>query len=563
MALIGPLIVIFLLVLLATSSLRVLREYQRGVVFQLGRFWKVKGPGLVVLIPGIQQMVRVELRTVVLDVPSQDVISRDNVSVKVNAVVYFRVVDPQKAIIEVENFLMATSQLAQTTLRSVLGKHDLDEMLSQREKLNIDIQQTLDVQTLSWGIKVANVEMKHVDIDPTMIRAIARQAEAERERRAKVIHAEGEMQAAQKLFEAAQVLSGAPLAIQLRYLETLTVIAADKNSTIVFPLPMDIIAPLLKALPKREPSRFRTPAGRDRRFLHDGDEEPTQRRDAFDPARQAVAAPGVELARSIAPQQAPRRGHRRGRDVDRRRAGRGQEHPCCGMGVDADGARALVPRRRGRCRPGRCLRLLHDARVVDASHRQAADLPRTRRRKARCLFANVLPRILRSRSGGVVNVLVDCNGCHTHDPATEFLPSGNPYLRQPPEGPFLGAKQINPATYLGGGQDFGVFPSPNGAVHIVSRNLTPDKTGLPEGGRPLGEFLQILRTGADLDHAHPNCPTNAPQCLLPPFNGDVLQVMPWPSFQHMTERQLVAIYTYLSAVPCLEGGPGEPPNRCQ
>jgi regulator of protease activity HflC (stomatin/prohibitin superfamily) len=251
MALIGPLVVILLLVLLATSSLRVLREYQRGVVFQLGRFWKVKGPGLVVLIPGIQQMVRVELRTVVLDVPSQDVISRDNVSVKVNAVVYFRVVDPQKAIIEVENFLMATSQLAQTTLRSVLGKHDLDEMLSQREKLNIDIQQTLDVQTLSWGIKVANVEMKHVDIDPTMIRAIARQAEAERERRAKVIHAEGEMQAAQKLFEAAQVLSQAPLAIQLRYLETLTVIAADKNSTIVFPLPMDIIAPLLKALPTR------------------------------------------------------------------------------------------------------------------------------------------------------------------------------------------------------------------------------------------------------------------------------------------------------------------------
>jgi regulator of protease activity HflC (stomatin/prohibitin superfamily) len=218
-------------------------------VFQLGRFWKVKGPGLVILIPGIQQMVRIELRTVVLDVPSQDVISRDNVSVKVNAVVYFRVVDPQKAIIEVENYMMATSQLAQTTLRSVLGKHDLDEMLGQREKLNIDIQQTLDAQTLSWGIKVANVEIKHVDINESMIRAIARQAEAERERRAKVIHAEGEMQAAQKLFEAAQVLSGSPLAIQLRYLETLTVIAADKNSTIVFPLPMDIIAPLLRALP--------------------------------------------------------------------------------------------------------------------------------------------------------------------------------------------------------------------------------------------------------------------------------------------------------------------------
>jgi len=248
MGAITPLVVIILVVLFLTTSLRVLREYQRGVVFQLGRFWKVKGPGLVILVPGIQQMVRVELRTVVLDVPSQDVISRDNVSVKVNAVVYFRVVDPEKAIIEVENFMMATSQLAQTTLRSVLGKHDLDEMLSQREKLNIDIQRTLDAQTLSWGIKVSNVEMKHVDIDPTMIRAIARQAEAERERRAKVIHAEGELQAAQKLFEAAQVLAQSPLAIQLRYLETLTVIAADKNSTIVFPLPMDLIAPVLKKL---------------------------------------------------------------------------------------------------------------------------------------------------------------------------------------------------------------------------------------------------------------------------------------------------------------------------
>jgi len=254
MGFLSPVVVLVLIVLFLASSLRVLREYQRGVVFQLGRFWKVKGPGLVILVPVMQQMVRVELRTVVLDVPSQDVISRDNVSVKVNAVVYFRVVDPQKAIIEVENFLMATSQLAQTTLRSVLGKHDLDEMLSQRERLNIDIQQTLDAQTLSWGIKVSNVEIKHVDINETMIRAIARQAEAERERRAKVIHAEGEMQAAQKLFEAAQVLAQAPLAIQLRYLETLTVIASDKNSTIVFPLPMDIIAPLLKSLPRREPS---------------------------------------------------------------------------------------------------------------------------------------------------------------------------------------------------------------------------------------------------------------------------------------------------------------------
>jgi regulator of protease activity HflC (stomatin/prohibitin superfamily) len=254
MAFIPPLILLVIIVVLVTSSLRILREYERGVVFQLGRFWKVKGPGLVVLVPFIQQMVRVELRTVVLDVPSQDVISRDNVSIKVNAVVYFRIVDPQKAIIEVQNFMMATSQLAQTTLRSVLGKHALDEMLSEREKLNLDIQQALDTQTLSWGIKVANVEIKHVDINESMIRAIARQAEAERERRAKVIHADGEFQAAQKLLEAAQVLSQQPLAIQLRYLETLTVIAADKNSTIVFPLPMDIIQPLLNALPKNRPA---------------------------------------------------------------------------------------------------------------------------------------------------------------------------------------------------------------------------------------------------------------------------------------------------------------------
>jgi regulator of protease activity HflC (stomatin/prohibitin superfamily) len=251
MGFIAPLVVFALIVVLIAYSVNVLREYQRAVVFQLGRFWKVKGPGLFILVPFVQQMVRVDLRTVVLDVPSQDVISRDNVSVKVNAVIYFRVVDPQKAIIEVENFMMATSQLAQTTLRSVLGKHELDEMLSQREKLNVDIQQTLDAQTLSWGIKVANVEIKHVDINETMIRAIARQAEAERERRAKVIHADGEFQAAQKLLEAAQVLSQQPLAIQLRYLETLTVIAADKNSTIVFPLPMDILGPLMNALPKK------------------------------------------------------------------------------------------------------------------------------------------------------------------------------------------------------------------------------------------------------------------------------------------------------------------------
>ena len=232
---------VLLLALLAFSSIRILREYDRGVVFMLGRFWKVKGPGLVLVIPGIQQMVKVGLRTVVMDVPSQDVISRDNVSVKVNAVVYFRVIDPQKAIIQVENYLNATSQLAQTTLRSVLGKHELDDMLAERERLNIDIQKALDAQTDTWGIKVSNVEIKHVDIDETMVRAIARQAEAERERRAKVIHAEGELQASEKLLQAAQVLAQEPQAIQLRYLETLTVIGADKNTTIVFPMPIDLI----------------------------------------------------------------------------------------------------------------------------------------------------------------------------------------------------------------------------------------------------------------------------------------------------------------------------------
>jgi len=232
---------ILVLVLLAFASIRILREYDRGVVFTLGRFWKVKGPGLVIIIPGIQQMVRVGLRTVVMDVPSQDVISRDNVSVKVNAVVYFRVVDPEKAIIQVEDFLSATSQLAQTTLRSVLGKHELDEMLAERERLNIDIQKALDTQTDAWGIKVSNVEIKHVDIDETMVRAIARQAEAERERRAKVIHAEGELQASEKLLQAAQVLAQEPQAIQLRYLETLTVIGANNNSTVVFPVPIDLI----------------------------------------------------------------------------------------------------------------------------------------------------------------------------------------------------------------------------------------------------------------------------------------------------------------------------------
>jgi len=234
-------------------SLRVLREYERGVVFQLGRFWMVKGPGLVVVWPVIQQMVRVELRTVVLDVPPQDVITRDNVSVKVNAVVYFRVVDPQKAIIQVADFLAATNLLAQTTLRAVLGKHELDALLAEREKLNLDIQKALDAQTETWGIKVSNVEIKDVDLNETMVRAIARQAEAERERRAKVIHAEGELQASEKLLQAAQMLSKQPEAMQLRYLQTLTNIAGDKASTIVFPVPMDILTPLLEAARKRNP----------------------------------------------------------------------------------------------------------------------------------------------------------------------------------------------------------------------------------------------------------------------------------------------------------------------
>ena len=238
---------IFLAVLLIISSFRVLREYERGVVFLLGRFWRVKGQGLVLIIPAIQQMVRVDLRTVVMDVPPQDVISHDNVSVKVNAVVYFRVVDPERAIIQVANFLEATSQLAQTTLRAILGKHELDEMLAEREKLNLDIQKVLDIQTDPWGIKIANVEIKHVDLNESMIRAIARQAEAERERRAKVIHAEGELQASEKLLEAARMLSQQPEAIQLRYLQTLTQIAGDKSSTIVFPLPMEVLGALKKA----------------------------------------------------------------------------------------------------------------------------------------------------------------------------------------------------------------------------------------------------------------------------------------------------------------------------
>jgi regulator of protease activity HflC (stomatin/prohibitin superfamily) len=238
---------IVIVVILIALSIKILREYERAVVFFLGRFQRVFGPGLIVIIPGIQQFVRVDLRTRVFDVPPQDVITRDNVSVKVNAVVYLRVVDPQLAIIQVANFVEATSQLSQTTLRAILGKHELDQLLAEREKLNQDIQEVLDAQTDAWGIKVSNVEIKHVDLNETMVRAIARQAEAERERRAKVIHAEGELQASEKLLQAAQMLAQKAEAMQLRYLQTLTQIAGDKSSTIVFPVPVDVIGPILEA----------------------------------------------------------------------------------------------------------------------------------------------------------------------------------------------------------------------------------------------------------------------------------------------------------------------------
>ncbi|CAM5381018.1 slipin family protein [Eoetvoesiella caeni] len=243
---IGLLTIVVIILLVLFNSLKILREYQRGVIFTLGRFTKVKGPGLIFIIPGVQQMVRVDLRVVTMDVPSQDVISRDNVSVKVNAVLYFRVISPEKAIIQVERYLEATSQLAQTTLRAVLGKHELDEMLSEREKLNLDVQKILDEQTDSWGIKVTNVEIKHIDLNENMIRAIARQAEAERERRAKVIHAEGEKQAAQALMEAAETLARQPSAMQLRYLQTLTQVAGDKSSTLIFPVPVDLLSGLME-----------------------------------------------------------------------------------------------------------------------------------------------------------------------------------------------------------------------------------------------------------------------------------------------------------------------------
>jgi regulator of protease activity HflC (stomatin/prohibitin superfamily) len=237
-------VVIIAVIFIALSFIRILREYERAVVFTLGRFTGVKGPGLIIIIPGLQQTVRIPLRTVVMDVPSQDVISRDNVSVHVNAVVYFKVIDPEKAVIQIENYFEATSQLAQTTLRSVLGQHELDEMLAERDKLNVDIQKILDASTDAWGIKVSNVEIKYVELDESMVRAIARQAEAERERRAKIINAEGEFQAAQKLLEAAQILAKQEQALQLRYMQTLVEIAGDKSSTIVFPIPVNLLKKL-------------------------------------------------------------------------------------------------------------------------------------------------------------------------------------------------------------------------------------------------------------------------------------------------------------------------------
>lgn len=246
MFLIEYLVPVALLLAIVLSSVRVLKEYERGVVFFLGRFQEVKGPGLVIVVPVIQKMVRVDLRVITYDIPSQDVISRDNVTVRVNAVLYFRVIDPERAIIQVEQFFVATNQLAQTTLRSVLGKHDLDEMLSQREKLNAHIQSILDEQTESWGIKVTNVEIKDIDLNENMIRAMARQAEAERERRAKVIHAEGELQASEKLLQAAEVMSKNPQALQLRYMQTLNEISSENASTIVFPLPIEMLQAFTK-----------------------------------------------------------------------------------------------------------------------------------------------------------------------------------------------------------------------------------------------------------------------------------------------------------------------------
>jgi regulator of protease activity HflC (stomatin/prohibitin superfamily) len=239
-------------IIILSNAIRVLREYERGVVFRLGRLIAVKGPGIIFLIPIVDKIVKVSLRTVVMDVPPQDIITRDNVSIKVNAVVYFRVVEPQKAIVEVENFLFATSQLSQTTLRSILGQSALDELLAERDKINSELQKIMDYHTEPWGIKISNVEVKQIDLPVEMQRAMARQAEAERERRAKVIHAEGEFQASQKLADAAQVIEAHPIALQLRYLQTLTEVASEKNSTTIFPVPIDLIAPFLEAYTKRK-----------------------------------------------------------------------------------------------------------------------------------------------------------------------------------------------------------------------------------------------------------------------------------------------------------------------
>jgi regulator of protease activity HflC (stomatin/prohibitin superfamily) len=245
---IGSYTTAIIIVLLIVSAIKILKEYERGVIFTLGRFWKVKGPGLILVVPFVQQIVKISLRTIVMEVASQDVISRDNVSVRVSAVLYFHVVDPERAVIQVENYYEATSQLAQTTLRSVLGQHDLDEMLAEREKLNADIQKILDQQTDAWGIKVSTVEIKHVDLNENMVRAIARQAEAERERRAKVINAEGELQASEKLTQAAKVLATEPQALQLRYLQTLIDISSDSKATIIFPVPIDLLSAFQKAM---------------------------------------------------------------------------------------------------------------------------------------------------------------------------------------------------------------------------------------------------------------------------------------------------------------------------
>ena len=247
---IGLLVVVFLVISFLFSAIKVLREYERGVIFRLGRLIAMKGPGLIILIPGIDKMVKVSLRTIVLDVPPQDIITNDNVSVKVNAVVYFRVMEPDKAIVQVENYLSATSQISQTTLRSVCGQSELDDLLSQRDKINLKLQQIIDAQTEPWGVKVSNVEVKQIDLPQEMQRAMAKQAEADRERRSKVISAEGEFQAAQKLSDAAKVLAEQPSALTLRYLQTLREIATENNSTTIFPVPIDLLRPFMNAAAK-------------------------------------------------------------------------------------------------------------------------------------------------------------------------------------------------------------------------------------------------------------------------------------------------------------------------